>query len=89
MKIYNHKNMKTNIYKYVYIHIYMQKNTNVKNIKESVKRVNICIWKIIKQDPIETLTNKQTNKEKINKNSKYRNKKIYKCISNVRGKMFT
>ena len=64
MKIYNHKNMKTNIYKYVYIHIYMQKNTNVKNIKESVKRVNICIWKIIKQDQIETLTNKQTKKEK-------------------------
>ena len=43
MKIYNQKNMKTNIYKYGYIHIYIQKNTNSKNIKESVKRVNICI----------------------------------------------
>ena len=43
MKIYNYKNMKTQKYKYGNIHIYMQKNVNVKNVKKDVKKVNIYI----------------------------------------------
>ena len=45
MKIY------IKIYKYENIQIYMQKNKNVKNVKEYVKEVNIYIkqWSNIKQ----------------------------------------
>ena len=43
MKIYNYKNMKTQKYEYGNIHIYMQKNVNVKNVKKDVKKVNIYI----------------------------------------------
>ena len=38
-KIYNYENMK--IYKYGNVQICKQKNTNVKNIKKYVKKVNI------------------------------------------------
>ena len=35
---------KLKIYKYGDIQIYMQKNINVKNVKEYVKKVNIYIY---------------------------------------------
>ena len=41
IEIYNYDNIK--IYKYGNIQIYVQKNKNVKNAKEYVKKVNIYI----------------------------------------------
>ena len=68
----------------------MQKNINVKNVKEYVKKVNIYMknFKVTSNRNVNKETNKQ-NKEKVYKNNKhtemrikyvYKNMKIYNYI---------
>ena len=60
------------IYKYGNIQIYMQKNKNVKNVKEYVKKVNIYI----KNYKVTSNRNVKPNKKRIYKSNKY----IEMCI---------
>ena len=73
IKIYNYDNIKNiEIYKYGNIKIYMQKSKNVKNVKEYVKKVNICI----KNYKVTSNRSFKPNKERIYKS----NKEIEMCI---------
>ena len=57
---------------YENIKIYTQKNVNVKNVKEYVRKVNIYIkdYKVTSNRNVHKKTNKR-NKEEVYKNNKY------------------
>ena len=59
---WNYENLK--IYKYGNIQIYMQKNINMKNVKECVKKVNIYMknYKVTSNRNVDKETNKQNKK---------------------------